>query len=230
MKRSLLLVWLLFLGGIVLAATDACGFVFWPNIEAKVSVSDLEAIQKGDKVYMSGQTIGEVTKAQLNAPQKGTITVKIYSDYKKLINESAVFTITADKLDRTRKCLLVKNCMDNEPMIKSGHQFKGYSGYRFETACLEERALRAWTEHYKAMVEDALESAGKLSEETIDSLKAFGQAHHEEFIKWMDGLIKEMEEMAPEVRRQLDELMNQLKNPKDEAPDAGDSNPNQINT
>ena len=232
MRRLFYLAVCVFLISITAIGSDGYGFVFWPAIEVEIVVSDLEAIQKGDKVYMSGQIIGEVKKAELESSRKGIITAKIYSDYKKLINESAVFTITADQMDNDRKCLLVKNCVENQPAIKSGHQFQGYSGYRFETACLEKRAMAVWTEHYKKMVEDILDSTSRLSEETIDHLKAFGQEHHDEFIKWMDGVIEEMEDMAPEVRRQLDSLMKELKDQKNTAPDkeSEDSDSNQINT
>jgi len=232
-KRSFFLALSVFLGSIAFVGTDGCSFVLWPAIEVEISVSDLdEVIQKGDKVYMSGQVIGEVTTAQSKVPRQGTIKAKIYSDHKKQINDSAVFTIAADKMDNDRKCLLVKNCMENRPIIKSGHQFQGYRGYRFETACLEKKAAAVWTEHYKKMVKDILESASRLSEETIDNLKAFGQEHHDEFIKWMDGVIKEMEDMAPEVRRQLDNLMKELKDPKNTTPDTNVNgfDSNQINT
>lgn len=234
MRKTFLLALSVFLVSITVIGSDVYGFVFWPAIEVEIYVFDLAAIQKGDKVYMRGQVIGEVKKAELESSQKGIIKAKIYSDYKKLINESAVFTITADRMDNARQCLLVKNCVENQPAIKSGHQFQGYIGYRFETACIEKRAMAVWTEHYKKMVEDILDSTSRLSEETIDHLKVFGQEHHDEFIKWMDGLIEEMEDMAPAVRRQLDNLMKELNDSKDTAPDKEfedpDSNSNQINT
>ncbi len=232
MIKAFILTWTIILSGISLVVTDAVGFVFWPAIEVEISVTDLEAIQKGDLVYMDGQAIGEVTQARLKQPQIGIIKAKIYGDYKTFINESAVFTIASDRLKDDRQCLLVKNCLGNKPVIKSGHRFRGYSRYRFETACLEKRAAEAWREHFKAMVEEILQSAGRLSQETIDKLKAFAQEHHDEFAEWMDELSKKMEDMAPEVRRQLDELMKEFEGPQGTTPDtdAGDSGSKQINT
>lgn len=218
MKKSSVWPLIIAVGVIALIAGGTLFYIFRPVLEIQISVSDLGKIKQGDKVYMSGQAIGEVKVAKLEKQGKGTIKAEIYDDYKQLINQTAVFTITSDRLLTGRKCMQVKNCKESGLAIEKGQEFKGYGRFRYEVACFESKASEAWEGYLKEMVKDAVTAAGKLTDEAIEQLKKFEAEHHDEFVAWLNQMKKEVEELTPEIKRQLEELLKELDRPTDSAP------------
>jgi hypothetical protein len=223
---------LIVVGCIVLIAGGVLFYMFRPVLEVEINVTDLEKIMKGDKVYMSGQPIGEVKDVRLDRPGKGIIKARIYNDYKNFINQSAVFTIASDRLLTGRKCLQVKNCEETGPAIETGQVFEGYGRFMYELACFETKASKAWDSYLRDMVQQAITQASKLTDETIEQLRKFEAENHDEFMAWMDKMKKNVKELTPEIKKQLDELLEEMTRPPGTSPEtdnrSGTSKPQQV--
>jgi len=179
-----------------------------------VEFDDIKGLKVGDRVYLRGVDVGQVSDISMPVGSKVKTTLKIDKKYRKNLLSDADFFIRSDSFVLGKKCIQMHVNDESSPLIQKKQVFSGSRSW--ELYLLKgKNSLKQIPFLGQGIAEDLQESSPELRKQILEALA------HAKGSLWelIQHLRKEAPEMLSELKPVLDKSAREL---RDKLPELAD--------